>query len=423
MINRPENRRTNMLRRMLFIAALAAMGMFIAGAAYAQSNGECSGGACGTPDTSGGGGCGCGGGSILVNNTDLGDTYQYADDFDNDGREDDVDNCPYLANLDQLDSDGDGVGDACDLCPQIANKVQMDTDGDGLGDACDSDIDNDGIDNLKDNCEKVSNPAQLDTDNDSAGNACDTDDDGDGVLDIKDNCPLVPNADQTDTAPNTYGDACDNDQDQDDVDDSKDNCPTAANLDQADADGDGLGDACDGDIDGDGVSNNLDNCPVTSNVDQKDGDRDGKGDACDARFCLVIAGDEQNCLDPDSTLQIYSPDRVLQAGKALRLPIYLNRSGVELDYLWSVEKKPAGARVVLFSPKGTCGPSPSYSCEQGANEATGIIVDRPGSYELKLAGELQQPDRTNPTWPRSGEYFVRLTAEGAAVCVPSKCAQ
>lgn len=26
--------------------------------------GECIGGACGTPDTSGGGGCGCGGGSI-----------------------------------------------------------------------------------------------------------------------------------------------------------------------------------------------------------------------------------------------------------------------------------------------------------------------------------------------------------------------
>ena len=42
---------------------------------------------CGTPEQSGGGGCGCGGGSILVNNTDLGDTYQYADDYDDDGIE------------------------------------------------------------------------------------------------------------------------------------------------------------------------------------------------------------------------------------------------------------------------------------------------------------------------------------------------
>ena len=34
-----------------------------------------------------GGGGGGGGGAILINNTDLGDTYQRADDFDDDGIE------------------------------------------------------------------------------------------------------------------------------------------------------------------------------------------------------------------------------------------------------------------------------------------------------------------------------------------------
>src|SRR5438046_7364446 len=35
------------------------------------------------------------------------------------------------------DSDGDGIADTADNCPQVANANQLDSDGDGLGDACD----------------------------------------------------------------------------------------------------------------------------------------------------------------------------------------------------------------------------------------------------------------------------------------------
>ncbi|MDH5450806.1 MAG: right-handed parallel beta-helix repeat-containing protein [Candidatus Bathyarchaeota archaeon] len=43
------------------------------------------------------------------------------DDPDDDGIPDDIDNCPYAFNPDQLDSDGDGVGDACESEPPVAN--------------------------------------------------------------------------------------------------------------------------------------------------------------------------------------------------------------------------------------------------------------------------------------------------------------
>lgn len=108
-------------------------------------------GDCGTPHQSGGGGQG-GGGSILISNTDLGDTYQHADDYDDDGIEDSSDNCIRIQNPDQLDRDGDGSGDACDNCMSDWNKDQLDTDGDGEGDICDEDDDDDGFEDYEDDC-------------------------------------------------------------------------------------------------------------------------------------------------------------------------------------------------------------------------------------------------------------------------------
>ena len=42
-------------------------------------------------------------------------------------------------------SDGDGVPDDADNCPSVANADQLDTDADGLGDVCDDDDDGDGF--------------------------------------------------------------------------------------------------------------------------------------------------------------------------------------------------------------------------------------------------------------------------------------
>ena len=62
-------------------------------------------------------------------------------DWDGDGIEDPLDNCPSGANANQGDGDGDGVGDACDNCSAISNASQLDRDVDGVGDLCDICID------------------------------------------------------------------------------------------------------------------------------------------------------------------------------------------------------------------------------------------------------------------------------------------
>jgi hypothetical protein len=57
-------------------------------------------------------------------------------DGDSDGFANCVDNCPNVANANQLDGDGDGVGNACDNCLTVSNPSQADCDNDGIGNAC-----------------------------------------------------------------------------------------------------------------------------------------------------------------------------------------------------------------------------------------------------------------------------------------------
>lgn len=79
--------------------------------------------------------------------------------------------------------------------------LQLDSDSDLVGDMCDDneDIDEDGHQNSLDNCPYIANSNQADHDKDGRGDACDHDDDNDGIPDDRDNCRLVPNRDQLDS--------------------------------------------------------------------------------------------------------------------------------------------------------------------------------------------------------------------------------
>jgi hypothetical protein len=253
------------------------------------------------------------------------------------------------------DLDSDGVENNRDNCPNVANVDQQDSDADGTGNMCDTDNDNDGVtndldcapferdvypgntevcNNIDDNCnDVVDTDADLSNDRDNCGacyNKCAEnsvctnglceviENDGDRILDAEDNCPLVWNLDQKDTDADGQGDACDLDDDNDKSLDVNDCLPLNPNIYPGRAEScNGIDDNCDNridesfdfqkdvnncgvcsnvcskgfscnngvclspDVDNDGIMSVADNCPEISNPKQQDFDKDGLGDVCD----------------------------------------------------------------------------------------------------------------------------------------------
>lgn len=391
--------------RTLTLSACAALGLLVSQAARAQA--ECGGGNCGTPYESGGGGCGCGGGSILINNTDMGDTYQYADDFDIDGIEDDFDNCPFTVNPDQGDGDGDAFGDACDNCAGAANLSQADADGDRMGDACDDDADND-TKTGNDNCPLIPNPDQANVDSDGLGDMCDADADDDGTPNVSDPCPYLANNDRLDAR-------CNPDTDGDTIPDALDLCASTASDSNGDNDNDSIGDACDLDLDNDGVKNSIDVCPNKGDSSQLDADQDGHGDACDSTFCFVVdSAADGKCLNPaDRFHGRPGIDAQVITGQELMLRIFTNRPNAPTKYTWKVKSAPSGADYEVKYPTGTVTTSTPWEFHYQRERAASFVANTPGEYTVELQTGLVFEDTMFPGL-KTDSQTMKVVVEGTA---------
>lgn len=123
------------------------------------------------------------------------------------------------------DRDADTIADADDNCPDVANRNQIDRDSDGIGDACEADTDGDSIIDDDDQCPNT-DPALPADQNGCADNQRDTD--NDGISDDLDQCPGTPPGASVgpDGCPLPGADA-----DADGISDADDVCPDSVTTD------------------------------------------------------------------------------------------------------------------------------------------------------------------------------------------------
>jgi hypothetical protein len=134
------------------------------------------------------------------------------------------------------------------------------------------------------------------------------------------------------------------------------------------------------------------------NRNQLDDDGDAVGDVCDARYCVVIdPNDKEDCLDPNGPFRVHAGGQVmLRAGEKFRLPLFANRTGAAIEYVWTVKSRPSGSKAAITDPQGVVTMSRHWEYAYQDGNVPSFTADVDGEYDLQLQAKLAFADRAYP---------------------------
>ena len=134
---------------------------------------------------------------------------------------------------------------------------------------------------------------------------------------------------------------------------------------------------------------------------------------CDDHYCFVVFGDEENCLDPEAELKVYSPNVLLFTGTAFKLRLFMNRAHQPAHYVWSIKQRPNGSNATISNPIGNTATSSIF--EYILEKHPVFVPDEPGRYVLQINVEALFEDAQTHMIESSDLHEVEIIVTGPSL--------
>lgn len=135
---------------------------------------------------------------------------------------------------------------------------------------------------------------------------------------------------------------------------------------------------------------------------------------------VVDPSNKEDCLDPNGPFRVHGGGQVtLKAGERFRLPLFANRNGAAIEYVWTVTKRPSASRAAIEAPQGVVTQSNRWLYTYAQSAAPTFTADVDGEYALQLQATLVFADRVYPDNRASTSSLSMHALEGAGASCSS----
>jgi hypothetical protein len=113
-------------------------------------------------------------------------------------------------------------------------------------------------------------------------------------------------------------------------------------------------------------------------------------------------------LDPNGPFRVHAGGRLdLKRGERIVLPLFANRNGAAIEYIWTVTQRPSGSSAAIENAKGAVTMSRHWSYAYPEGQAPTFTADADGEYVVQLQASLAFEDRAYPE-AKSSTSEIRL---------------